>query len=389
MATDKVIQPLSERMGSCLIFFSATIITFIILKTELKTRKNSSITFTTKWLKSFSILCIISSFLSPLLFLVAYIPGLCFFLACPALISILIAILSMGFYQLSRLYYCFANSQIHSNKGYPKCLFIFMYSFGIIMVILAIISAVIINNVRYGLINSQCGFTKNLYLYYEPVQIDEIKSSAVLVWTIIFLLAFWDISTLCLYLYQIKKFFSHKDQDPAVYKRIMSILHKITILTSFYQFTQFIMSCGGWSIAGIFGDESLIYKLGTRLFMCTISILLSVSMYLMMDHNVDKYIKFLSIFRILKLHWICLCCKWRYFVIEQLEELHSNDGGTFETEIDRKKKTSFDTKNISSTEEKQIQKTGMELSIEVTMTNYKKSSFSNDEGDDQIESVRL
>merc|ERR1719356_1716230 len=37
----------------------------------------------------------------------------------------------MGFYQISKLYYCFSQNQIYSKKGYPNWLFIIMYIIGI------------------------------------------------------------------------------------------------------------------------------------------------------------------------------------------------------------------------------------------------------------------
>ena len=49
---------------------------------------------------------------------------------------------------------------------------------------------------------------------------------------------------------------------------------------------------------------------------------LCLSMYFMMDHNVQKYIKFLKIIQFLKLNY--LYCKWRHFVLEQIEDLDKN-----------------------------------------------------------------
>ena len=36
----------------------------------------------------------------------------------------------MGFYQLSRLYYCFSNKQLHNRNGYPLCVFIIKFVSG-------------------------------------------------------------------------------------------------------------------------------------------------------------------------------------------------------------------------------------------------------------------
>ena len=47
----------------------------------------------------------------------------------------------MGFYQLSRLYYCFSKNKIYSNKAYPNYLFIIMYIIGILLLFIGILSA--------------------------------------------------------------------------------------------------------------------------------------------------------------------------------------------------------------------------------------------------------
>ena len=50
---------------------------------------------------------------------------------------------------------------------------------------------------------------------------------------------------------------------------------------------------------------------------------MSVSMYLMMDHNQVQYVKFLKLIKFFRLHWIC--CKWRMLVIDQLEAIQANE----------------------------------------------------------------
>ena len=52
------------------------------------------------------------------------------------------------------------------------------------------------------------------------------------------------------------------------------------------------------------------------------SISLSLSMYLMMDHNEKQYRKYLKCIKCVKLHWIC--CNWRYIVVNQLSDLEQD-----------------------------------------------------------------
>ena len=47
----------------------------------------------------------------------------------------------------------------------------------------------------------------------------------------------------------------------------------------------------------------------------------SISMFLMMDHNTCEYTKFLKLIKRLRLNWIC--CYWRHIVNDQLQELNS------------------------------------------------------------------
>ena len=88
------------------------------------------------------------------------------------------------------------------------------------------------------------------------------------------------------------------------------------------------------------------------------SVSITYSMYLMMDHNQTEYVQFLKFLRWFKLHWIC--CKWRYIVHEQLNELRQEEvvilnmvirGPTIET-------------NVSSLNDQKIKTNGNELSVD-------------------------
>ena len=62
---------------------------------------------------------------------------------------------------------------------------------------------------------------------------------------------------------------------------------------------------------------------------CAITRLLStlgytMAIFLMMDHNQCKYLKFLNIVHYLKLHWVfCVCCK--YIVTDQRNQIKESD----------------------------------------------------------------
>ena len=154
-------------ISSMLIYLSFLIANLLILRSEYQRRKESSIAFTTKWLKSFSLLCIISGFINPLFSLLGYIPFLCTFTELVNYLTTALETLFMGYYQLSRLYYCFANDQTHSNKGYPKYLFSIMYALGLFFCI-NVIPTLLFNDTQV-LIISDCGYDHNYNFYYRPL----------------------------------------------------------------------------------------------------------------------------------------------------------------------------------------------------------------------------
>ena len=146
----------------------------------------------------------------------------------------------MGFYQLSRLYYCFSNQQIHSNKGYPKCLFIIMYAMGIMVGIGVVFSAKMWEGSNF--FRTDCAINHDLVYHYQHVDILSIdqKLAVPSVLTTAFLLTVWDFSMLILYIHKIKGFRRFKEEQPDIFKRIMSILHKIFILTISYELVRLI-----------------------------------------------------------------------------------------------------------------------------------------------------
>ena len=125
-------EPASEWIPSLAIKLISMIIAFVMLRREIRKRKLLKITFTTIWFKLFSITCIASCFATEMFESLSYVPGFCIFTGYMVSISSVLLYLSMGLYQLYRLYYCFANEKVHSNKGYPKWVFIIMGSWAVI-----------------------------------------------------------------------------------------------------------------------------------------------------------------------------------------------------------------------------------------------------------------
>ena len=96
----------------------------------------------------------------------------------------------------------------------------------------------------------------------------------------------------------------------------MGILYKIAILTIFYQIMVFL-TCSFTVLLSLLGAFSIGFLI------TTMSLSMNVSMYLMMDHNESKYIKFLKCMNRFKMDIFCYCC-CRYMIIQQLNELDPN-----------------------------------------------------------------
>ena len=78
-------------------------------------------------------------------------------------------------------------------------------------------------------------------------------------------------------------------------------------------------------------------------------------MFLMMEHNKDKYMDFLVVIHRFRLHYIC--CKWRHIVTDQVMEVEDNMTDVIQT----KRQKTMDTETVAVYGAKI---TGCELSVE-------------------------
>ena len=293
-------------------------INITLLKKEIHKRRSGQATFTTKYLKIWSILCIVFGCIIAFDYIIYFFNGVCYISYWIWSIGLSYQFIFMGFYQLSRLYYCFANNQIHSHKGYPNWVFIIMYAFGITILICSMMPG---NQIRYP-----CGIDDK-WMYYEskresiPSELnDRIENAA------LFAMMIWDCTTLALYAWKIKVLLKTKQtacdspdsaKNDEVYARIVSILYKIAIITLFYQFGFLLSSilevismlCKGWI------GHFILCLAGSIPF-----VLLNFCMFIMMDHNQETYRTFLRILSVTKFYWIGCCCCCRHMVMQQVGE---------------------------------------------------------------------
>ena len=330
------------------------IINGTIFKKEIDKRRSDGIHFTTDSLALWSFLCISCGPFIGFWMILSYIDGTCYFADFLLFISFASQPLFMGFYQLSRLYYCFAQSQVYSTKGYSNYVFIIMFLIGIFL----IINIIILYSMQYGFIIS-CGMN-NKYQYVYVTTVTKSRSLTdieFVVWALsnMAMYLFWDITTLLLYIAKIRLFKSMKltkqtEKSMVIYKRVLSILYRIAILSVFYQIFMFISTVvlvcssaflgGGLSTIGL--PTSLAY---------------GYSMYLMMDHNTMEYVKFLQRIR------GCCCCRCRGIIEEQLSVYDDDERAKNGIERRTTFKSEYETHDISKDHAK-IQQTGRDISVE-------------------------
>eukprot|EP01084_Bolivina_argentea_P104056 186369_1 len=177
---------------------------------------------------------------------------------------------------------------------------------------------------------------------------------------------FWDLCTLFLYICKVNSFQKYKNTEPTVYKRIMRILNKITILTLFYQISIVVVLLMFSTLDQLI-ETDVLQVIISRIRGCLLSFSISCSMFLMLDHNKKQYIKFLQCIYYLKCHWIC--CKWRYMVIDQLNEALIDTQTLSSNVINNKEKSiELETRNMSVNDQK-IATNGNELSVETITYN--------------------
>ena len=256
---------------------------------------------------------------------------------------------AMECYQLSRLYYCFSRNQVHSDKGYPNWIFIFMFT---VLVIWMLLDTAIANNF----------FTKRCWIRSDGVFVEEMITwfpgpDMELFWSIHILYFGVDITTALLYWYKIRSLRRYQmDGVRAVYDRIQCILHRVLILTAFYLFIS--------SIFVVLQSLSVGYALPLMeewavSFTSVMYGSVSYSMFLMQDHNTSGYIAFLRIIKRYKCIW-CFCC-FGPMVNEQYRMLVVNEDE--QTLQEKDSIQTWNTHNVSDDIDYNGKKTGMELSV--------------------------
>eukprot|EP01084_Bolivina_argentea_P177546 307009_1 len=311
-----ITQPVEWILIS-LIGLLTMVISILLLNKERENRKSRSNTFATKFLKIGPILCIISGISFGCSQFVLFFNGFCHIAGYWNVISIGSQAVIMGFYQLSRLYYCFAQNKVYSNKGYPNWLFLIMYTFGAIYFFYNVIFPLFF---LQSYLPKSCGINSQ----YQAIHSLPIKNKTLAIClqmaTNVYVL--WDVLTLLLYIIKmITIHYKYRNQsDSDVHIRIMSILKRILLLTMFYEIFALL--------AGIVtnitnNSETNNFLLYQFLSFSMVSLSITYSMFLMQQHNADQYRQFLQLLYYSNLYYICCCC-CKSMIIYELE-MHQTD----------------------------------------------------------------
>lgn len=284
-----------EMYTVCVMHIIATLLNLVILKKEYSKRRavEKELLFVSKSIKYSPIVCMISGTIYAANGAVEAFRSskLCTYTKPISLTSIISqAILGMGIYQISVLYYCFSSKRIHSNRGYPQCLFILMITIGICICFGGIIFSLIFND---EICKSEDFFAT--------------KQATVAGEMLILMYVVWDIVTLALYI--IKGFTfrtKFKTENIQIYYRIMFILKRIVFLSVIYEF--FAVLC---TIFGTlrFQNDSDIILMAYRVSWACATVAFNLSMYLMQQHNSDAYQAFVRFLYRFRVYHICFGCR--------------------------------------------------------------------------------
>ena len=270
-----------------------------------RAKKHEQIKFATVPLKIWSLICIVSGFIWSISMAIRYLNGICRFEFALAAMAGTIQHGSMGFYQLCSLKRCFFNSDL----SYSNYVFIIMYIMGFLNIILGITYHWFVVDLQ-----QQCGIDPDTFSYYfGQSEFEQLRETFYAISNGIhnFITVLWGIVILLLYI--IKVFaLKIKIKDRNGKKSVMTTLSKIFILTLFYQLIGMltvIFAVINLLVFG-FGDNDFFQVISLLPYIFA-SVAMSVSMYLMQEHNNKEYESFLKLIQKWRLGWVC-CNLGRY-----------------------------------------------------------------------------
>ena len=302
----------------------STIVVSCIAQSEHKKRRSQSNLFASDHLKITSALSIVSGLGTSIGLCLTSMPVFCLFSFTIVDLTFCFQFLFLGLYQLSRLHYSFSKSSARHANGYPKWVFILMVA--------VVITLTVSWTTLFTLgppFPSKCGFKRNLSFEWHYKNrgvlfggnLDEQNEQFSLYFAVIIGIAsMWDITTLLLYSYKIKSFrkVTSLSQD-AVWRKIMFILQRIIIITLFYQISMILCQLVAVFVRYSLDNDNVLRETVLHIEGALLTMLWSISMYLMLEHNTNEYLKFLRCFKKSGLKYVYFCC-WHRVVDRQLAD---------------------------------------------------------------------
>ena len=196
---------------------------------------------------------------------------------------------------LSRLYYSFANAQIHSKKGYSTSVFTI-----IIIIGTAILITFPISLLQYPGVASlciQCGIDSQLQFHFVPVKLFPIDSSVfpLINIAVIFGFLWWDFSIFSLYFCKIYCCNNNViEKKNANFKRIGTIMDRMLVLTFFHELISVYFYLLPVLIDCTTNVSIWMFNLINSVGFVSASVSIEISMFWMMDHNTSEYVEWVK-----------------------------------------------------------------------------------------------
>ena len=224
------------------------------------------------------------------------------------------------FYQIARLQYCFAQSQVHSKYGYSKGWFIFLYVNGLI--ILIALTYLCLKSVFIGKWHRD----KHMVCYIDSSAERDIIRRILVIYFIL-----WDWTVFGCYIMKICQFYKKNDNaHKSVLSRVKFIVYQITFLALILE----LLSLFSVMVAPVMVkfDVHVILRLVIVILVISESFGTAYIVYLMLAHNNTEYVIFIK--RLDRFGIFCCC---RTFVdialsmdieVELGKEVEQNRKGT-------------------------------------------------------------
>ena len=311
-----------------------------LLHSEIKRRRSPTVHFSSRLLRLTSIICLWCGPISSLLIILTVVPGFCMMRYIGSATAFGTQFIFLALYEMSRLHYCFSNQQLHGNRGYPLRVFVALIAFGVISWISRVMLPILVDTPT-----AQCGYRDDLSFFWRMSERailfdgdrweDEWMNELFYLWGFVntILAQMWDFSILLLYLWQIWKISKvYKSKQNGIWKNVLSILHRVVIITVFYQICVLFMIIL-YTILGILGDvmmSGIVKEIQTAGLTTCFILSCSFAIFMMLDHNTLAYVHFLYFLRRSQLKYLCFCC-CHEMVDQQIEHLEPLQGLELQT----------------------------------------------------------